>query len=86
MWTVSLFGNYILDRTDTYGVNLACSPLEKWELSVTDQYDFRAGDFINRRYSLRRDLHEFFLEFVVMIDKGKDEKNFNILLSPKGVK
>jgi len=86
MWTVSLFGNYILGRTDTYGLNLTCSPLEKWELSVADQYDFQAGDFINRRYSLRRDLHEFFLEFAVMIDKGKDEKNFNIMLSPKSVK
>ncbi|MEK7309615.1 MAG: hypothetical protein AAB038_02210 [Planctomycetota bacterium] len=84
-WLVSLYGNYILDRTDTYGLNLTCSPLEKWELSVADQYDFQAGDFINRRYSLRRDLHEFFLEFAVIIDKGKDEKNFNIMLSPKGI-
>ena len=84
-WSVSLFGNYILDRTDTYGLNLTCSPLEKWELSISDQYDFRAGDFLNRRYGLKRDLHEFFLEFSVNIDNGKGEKNFNIMISPKGV-
>ncbi|MEW6025714.1 MAG: hypothetical protein AB1599_00255 [Planctomycetota bacterium] len=85
-WKVSLFGNYLLDRTDTYGLNLTCSPLEKWQLSIADQYDFRAGNFINRSYSLRRDLHEFYLEFTLNIDKGKDEQNFNIFLSPKGVK
>ncbi|MBI5778593.1 MAG: LPS-assembly protein LptD [Planctomycetes bacterium] len=85
-WTVSVFGNYILDRTDTYGLNLTCSPLEKWELSLSDQYDFRAGDFLNRRYGLKRDMHEFYLEFSLAIDKGKDEQSFNIILSPKGVK
>jgi hypothetical protein len=86
MWQASLTGNYVLGRTNTYGLNLSCSPLEKWEISIADQYDFRAGDFVNRRYSLRRDLHEVFIEFSVMIDKGRDEKNFNIMISPKSIK
>lgn len=83
-WTISLGGNYVINRTETYVLGLACSPLEKWDLSITDQYDFDKQEFINRNYSLRRDLHEFFLKFVVQIDKGKNETSYNIMISPKG--
>jgi hypothetical protein len=83
-WTISVGGNYVINRTDTYVFGLTCSPLEKWELAITEQYDFDRQDFVNRSYSLRRDLHEFFLKFVVNIDKGKDEKSYNVMISPKG--
>jgi hypothetical protein len=84
-WTISLGGNYIVNRTDTYILGLTCSPLDKWELSITDEYDFDKQEFISRSYSLRRDLHEFFLKFVVQIDKGKNETSYNIMMSPKGI-
>ena len=84
-WIISVGGNYVINRTYTYVLGLTCSPLEKWELSVTEQYDFDKQEFINRNYCLRRDLHEFFLKFVVQIDKGKDEKNYNVMISPKAV-
>ncbi|MFH1231770.1 MAG: hypothetical protein V1709_09775 [Planctomycetota bacterium] len=84
-WTISLGGNYIINRTDTYVLGLTCSPLEKWELSIAEQYDFDKQEFINRRYSMCRDLHEFFLKFVVRIDKGTGEKSYNVMISPKAV-
>ncbi|MDI6732605.1 MAG: hypothetical protein QME51_00675 [Planctomycetota bacterium] len=86
LWSISLYGTYIIDETDSYGLRLTCSPIEKWELSISDQYDFREQKFIDRRYSLRRDLHDFFIAFVVNIDRGKDENNFNITISPKNIR
>ncbi|MBI4712652.1 MAG: LPS-assembly protein LptD [Planctomycetes bacterium] len=84
-WSVSMTERYIMDKSNALGVALNCALIEKWQVAISDQYDFERQTFTNRLYSFKRDLHEFFLEFSIAVDKGKDEKVLNILLQPKGI-
>jgi hypothetical protein len=84
-WSTSLTQHYSFDNTNAAGLVLTCSPIEKWQVSISEQYDFRTDNFTNRSYTFRRDLHEFYLDFIVTIDRGKDEKSFNIMFTPKGI-
>ena len=84
-WSTSLSQRYSFGNTNATGLALTCSPIEKWQVSISEQYDFRADAFTNRSYTFRRDLHEFYLDFIVSIDAGKNEKSFNIMFTPKGI-
>jgi hypothetical protein len=84
-WSTSLSQRYSFNNTNATGLALTCSPIEKWQVSISEQYDFRADAFTNRSYTFRRDLHEFYLDFIVSIDAGKNEKSFNIMFTPKGI-
>ncbi|MFC1525097.1 LPS assembly protein LptD, partial [Planctomycetota bacterium] len=84
-WSVSLSERYVKNIANAVGVSLMCVPIEKWQLGISDQYDFEQDRFTNRVYTIRRDLHELFLEFTIWADKGKDEIVYNVTLTPKGL-
>ena len=84
-WTVSLTERYIVERSNALALGLLCTPIEKWQLSISEQYDLTQESFINRNYTLRRDFHEFFVNFSAIVDKGKDETIFIVTFTPKGI-
>ncbi|MFH1227966.1 MAG: hypothetical protein V1701_08720 [Planctomycetota bacterium] len=84
-WNVAVTERYIINSSNALSLGLSCTPVEKWQVSISEQYDFKWNAFINRNYSLQRDLHEFFLNFSITVDKGKDETFFAVTLTPKGI-
>jgi len=84
-WNIAITERYIIDSSNALSLGLSCTPVEKWQVSIAEQYDFKQDTFTNRNYSLQRDLHEFFLNFSITVDKGKDETFFAVTLTPKGV-
>lgn len=84
-WSLSLSERYVREMSNALGLNLVCVPIEKWQLGISDQYDFEQHRFTNRVYTIRRDLHELFLEFTIWVDKGKGETLYNITLTPRGL-
>ena len=84
-WHLTISERYIVDKTNALGLNISCTPMEKWQLISVEQYDFLENRLISRSYALRRDLHDMFLEFSVSVDKGKDETMYYITLTPKGI-
>lgn len=84
-WSISLSERYVKNIANAVGISLLCVPIEKWQLEISDQYDFEQDRYTNRIYTIRRDLHELFLEFTIWVDKGKDEIVYNVTLTPKGL-
>jgi lipopolysaccharide assembly outer membrane protein LptD (OstA) len=84
-WVVSLTERYIMEKSNALALGLSCNPIEKWQLFISEQYDFKQESFTNRNYTLRRDFHEFFINFSAIVDKGKDETLFTVTFTPKGI-
>jgi hypothetical protein len=84
-WNLGLFHHYLRDQTNTVGFSLSCSPIDKWWLKISEQYDFESNKFNTISYNLQRDLHEFLLEFGIVRDTGKDEFMFYVNINPKGL-
>ncbi|MBI4834827.1 MAG: LPS-assembly protein LptD [Planctomycetes bacterium] len=84
-WNLGFFHHYLRDQANTVGFSLSCSPIDKWWLKISEQYDFELNKFSAISYNLQRDLHEFLLEFGIVRDTGKDEFLFYVNISPKGL-
>ena len=84
-WNIGISERYVRELSNTAGLSLSCSPIEKWWLTVSEQFDFISNRFSTTAWTLRRDLHELFLEFAIIVDRTRDEKSFNFSIAPKGI-
>lgn len=84
-WSIDLSERYLRELADMAGLAVRFSPIEKWWLTVSEQYNFQANRFANTSYALRRDLHELFIEFSITRDYITGDKLIGFMITPKGI-
>ncbi|MDQ7779104.1 MAG: LPS assembly protein LptD [Planctomycetota bacterium] len=81
----SIYHRFLRGIADTIGTNIEWEMTEIWGLELDFQYDFMRGTISDQTYVLKRNLHDFMLEFSIDIDEGKDDTTYSMVLYPKAM-
>ncbi len=77
---------FLINVTNAITVQAQWQVTEKWRVNAGVQYDYEAEEFIGRRLTVTRDLHDFLLEVIFEEDVGRDEKKFYVTFVPTFLK
>ncbi len=73
---------FVFDVTNAFTFGARWDLTDKWRVTADAQYDYKTNDFINRKATVGRNLHDFQLEFVFEEDAGRDERRFYVTFLP----
>ena len=73
---------FIFDVTNAFTFGARWNITEKWRVTADSQFDYKTNDFISRKGSIVRDLHDFQLGFTFEEDLGRDERKFYFTFVP----
>jgi hypothetical protein len=82
-FSASVAHTYVRSLTNAYTFGVSWELTEKWKVSASAQYDYRADQYVSQDLVVGRDFHDFVVEIVVERDFGRDENRFHVAFVPK---
>ncbi|MBI3856640.1 MAG: hypothetical protein HY293_13215, partial [Planctomycetes bacterium] len=82
-FTCSVGQTRVKGVTDAFSLGMTWALTPKWSVSVSGQYDFRAGEYLKQELVVSRDFHDFAVEVVFEREFTRDENRFLVAFVPK---